>query len=141
MALGAGRKRIQGWIASLDKRLAAVEVDGEPAYILRDDLQGLAGTHPNAVVRLLPGYDQWVIGPGTADPHVVPRRRRTLLSRQASFVIIGGVVGATWSLTDDGVAIGWFGEGGSPPREALVEEVARLARILDRPLQMSVQNM
>lgn len=139
--LGAGRKRIQAWIASLDNRLAPVEVDGEHAYILRDHLEELAGTHPNAVVRMLPGYDQWVIGPGTADPHIVPPRRRTLLSRQASFVIVGGIVGATWSLTDDGVAIGWFGEGGSPPREALVEEVARLARILDRPLQMSVQNV
>jgi len=139
--LGAGRKRIQAWIASLDNRLAPVDVDGEPAYILRDDLEELAATQPNGVVRLLPGYDQWVLGPGTADPHVVPPRRRTLLSRQASFVIIGGVVGATWSLTDDGVGIGWFGEGGSPPREALAAEVARLARILDRPLQMSVQKV
>jgi hypothetical protein len=139
--LGAGRKRIQAWIASLGNRLAPVGVDGEPAFILRDHLEELARTHPNAVVRLLPGYDQWVLGPGTADAHVVAPRRRTLLSRQANFVIMGGVVRATWSLTDDGVAIGWFAEGGSPPREALAEEVARLARILDRPLQMSVQNV
>ena len=33
-------------------------------------------------MRLLPGYDQWVLGPGTADAHVVPPARRTLVSRR-----------------------------------------------------------
>jgi hypothetical protein len=136
--LGAGRRRIQAWIAGLGDRLAAIRVDGQPAYVLREQVEELAATPPNAVVRLLPGYDQWVLGPGTADAHVVPLRRRALVSRQANLVIVGGVVGATWSLTQDGVAIAWFAEGGSPPREALAEEVARLARILDRPLHMSV---
>ena len=137
--LGAGRKRIRSWIAGFGDRLAAVDIDGESAYVLREDLEELAATPATSALRLLPGYDQWVLGPGTADAHVVPSARRALVSRQANIVIVGGVVSGTWSLTDDHVIAAWFVEAGPPPREALAEEVARLATILDRPLQSTVQ--
>lgn len=137
--LGAGRKRIQSWIAGFGDRLTAVDVDGESAYVLREDLEELVATPPTTAVRLLPGHDQWVLGPGTADAHVVPPARRALVSRQANIVIVGGVVSGTWSLTQDQVVVAWFGEAGRPPREALAEEVGRLAVILDRPLRSTVQ--
>lgn len=137
--LGAGRKRIQSWIASLGDRLAVVDIDGEPAYILREDLDALAATPATTAVRLLPGHDQWVLGPGTADARVVPPARRALVSRKANLVIVGGVVSGTWSLSDDQAVVSWFPEAGPPPHEALAEEVARLAGILDRPLQPTVE--
>jgi Winged helix DNA-binding domain len=137
--LGAGRKRIQSWIAGFRDRLATVDIDGESAYILREDLEELAATPPNPAVRLLPGYDQWVLGPGTADAHIVPPGTRALVSRGANIVIVGGVVSGTWSLSHDRVAVSWFAEEGPPAGEALAEEVARLATILERPLQSSVQ--
>ena len=107
--------------------------------ILREDLEHLAATPATTAVRLLPGYDQWVLGPGTADAHVVPPARRTLVSRGANIVIAGGVVSGTWSVTGDQVVAAWFAEAGPPAREALAEEVARLAAILDRPLHSTVQ--
>jgi hypothetical protein len=138
--LGAGRKRIQSWIAGFGDRLAALDIDGESTYILREDLEDLAATPATTAVRLLPGYDQWVLGPGTADAHVVPPARRTLVSRKANLVIAGGVVSGTWSLADDQVVTAWFTEVGPPPAEgALAEEAGRLATILDRPLQPTVQ--
>lgn len=138
--LGAGRKRIQSWIAGFGDRLAALDIDGESTYILREDLEDLAATPATTAVRLLPGYDQWVLGPGTADAHVVPPARRTLVSRKANLVIAGGVVSGTWSLADDQVVTAWFTEVGPPPPEgALAEEAGRLATILDRPLQPTVQ--
>jgi hypothetical protein len=137
--LGAGRKRIQAWIAGFGDRLAPVEIDGETVHVMHDDLEELASTPPTTAVRLLPGYDQWVLGPGTADAHIVPPGRRRLISRQANIVTVGGVVSGTWSLTHDRVAIAWFAEGGPPREGALAEEVARLAAILDRPLQSSLQ--
>jgi hypothetical protein len=136
--LGAGRKRIQSWVMGLGDRLAAVDIDGQSAYILREDFDELAATPATTAVRLLPGYDQWVLGPGTADTHVVPAARRTLVSRGANIVIVGGVVSGTWSLADDHVVVAWFAEIAPPARDALVDEVARLATILDRPLQASV---
>lgn len=137
--LGAGRKRIQSWIASLGDRLAVVDIDGEPAHILREDLDALAATPATTAVRLLPGHDQWVLGPGTADARVVPPARRALVSRKANLVIVGGVVSGTWSLSDDQAVVSWFPEAGPPPHEGLAEEVARLAGILDRPLQPTVE--
>jgi hypothetical protein len=138
-SLGAGRKRIQSWIATLGARLAAVEIEGDSAYFLREHLDDLAATRASTSVRLLPGHDQWVLGPGTVDAHVVPPARRRLVSHQANLVIRGGVVSGTWTLADDVVVAAWFVEAGSPAREALAEEVARLATILERPLQLRVQ--
>ena len=136
--LGVARKRIRAWVAGFGDRLAALDIDGKPAYVLREDLEELAATQPSTAVRLLPGHDQWVLGPGTADAHVVPPGRRALVSRQADLVIVGGVVSGTWELAHDIVSVAWFAEGGPPPRNALADEVARLATILDLPLESSV---
>src|SRR5439155_19814735 len=117
--LGVGGKRLLSWIARLGDRLAAIDVDGEQAYIPSERLAELAAVSTSTAVRLLPRFDQWVLGPGTADHHVVPPARRSLLSRGAAIVIVGGAVSGTWSLRNDQVAIGWFTEAGSPPRQAL----------------------
>jgi hypothetical protein len=137
--LGAARKRIQAWFAGLEDRLAAVEIEGESAYVLREDLDGLAAATPTGAVRLLPVYDQWVLGPGTADPHVVPPARRQLVSRGANLVVAGGVVSGTWAQAGDEVSVAWFAEAGRAPKAALAEEVERLASILDRPLRARVE--
>jgi hypothetical protein len=108
--LGAGRKRILGWIAGFGDRLAAVDIDGEPAYVMRDDLDELAGTRPTASVRLLPGFDQWLFGPGTADHHIVRPGKRAVVNRGANVVTIGGVVSGTWAEADDRVRIVWFAD-------------------------------
>lgn len=137
----AGRKRAGSWMASLGDRLADVELDGTRAFVLREDLQELAATPQTLAVRLLPGYDQWVMGPGTADKHVVPPARRSLLSRQAPFVVAGGVVSGTWALSDHQVTVSWFAEAGRSPLPALEGEVARLATILDRELELTVRKV
>ena len=137
--LGAGRKRIQSWLADFGGRLAPVEIDGDSAYVRRDDLEELSSTPATTAVRLLPAYDQWVLGPGTADAHVVPPARRTVVTRGANIVIAGGVVSGTWSLKGHQVSVDWFAEADPPARETLAEEVARLATILDRPLESTIQ--
>jgi hypothetical protein len=137
--LGAGRKRIKSWILGFGDRLAAVDIDGETAHVLREDLEDLTTTRATTTAHLLPGYDQWVLGPGTADVHVVPPALRPLVSRQANIVIVGGVVSGTWSIPDDQVVVDWFAEARPPEREALADAVSRLAPLLDRPLQSGFQ--
>jgi winged helix DNA-binding protein len=129
--LGAGRKRIQTWVAGLGDRLAKVDLDGEPAWVLSEDLEDLAATAPSDAVRLLPGHDQWVLGPGTKDEHVVPPARRDLVTRKANLVIAGGVVSGTWTASGGRVVTQWFPEAGPPPEAALAEAVEQLAAILD----------
>jgi hypothetical protein len=135
----AGGKRVGSWMASLGDHVVDVELDGTRAFVLREDLRELAETSQTVAVRLLPGYDQWVMGPGTADRHIVPPARRSLLSRQAPFVVAGGVVSGTWALSDDQITVDWFAEAGRWPLRALDEEVARLATIMDRQLELEVQ--
>ena len=136
--LSAGRKRLQGWLAELGERLAAVDVEGETAYVVQDDVDELLATSASRAVRLLPGHDQWVIGPGTKDVHVTPPGRRDLVTRKANLVVAGGVVSGTWKATPDGVVVEWFGEAGRVPRTALAEEVDRVAAILGRPDRLTV---
>ena len=137
--LGAGRKRITAWIEGLEKRLAEVDVDGTSAWILHEDLDDLIGRRPSEALRLLPGHDQWVLGPGTADAHIVPSARRASVTRGDNVVIHGGVVRGTWSVRGGALAVTWFEEAGREPIAALAEEAERLSAILDRPLEWTVR--
>ena len=137
--LGAGRRRIQSWITALGDRLAVVELEGEPTYVMDEDLEGLSAATATTALRLLPGHDQWVLGPGTADAHVVPPSRRALVTRGANLVTTGGVVSGTWAVNGDQVTVAWFAEAGPAPQDALDQEVDRLATILGRPVRGDVR--
>jgi hypothetical protein len=127
---------------ALGDRLAEVDVDGAPAFVLREDLADLRGAEPSAAVRLLPGFDQYVLGPGTGDARVIPAERRPAVSRQGGWispvVVAGGAVRGTWELDADRVRVGWFAEAGRVPRRRLAAEVERLASIVGRPLSVDV---
>jgi len=134
-----GKRQLRTWFGTLEPRLAEVDVSGQQAYVLVEDLDELVSTSPTAAVRLLPGFDQYVLGPGTADGHVVPPSRRRAVSRQSGWispvVVVGGVVSGTWELDADHVRVSWFGEAGAPPRKALRAEVDRMSSILGRDLR------
>jgi len=133
----------RAWFAAVGKRLVEVEVGGEPALILADDVEELATAEPSDEVRLLPGFDQYVMGPGTDDRHILPAARRSAVSKQSGWiapvVLLGGVVRGTWELDGDAAHISWFREAGPAPRAALGAEVVRLASILARPLETDIQ--
>jgi hypothetical protein len=137
-----GKRRLRAFFDALGERLSAVDVDGERAFVLAEHLDDLASARPTKTIRLLGAFDQYVLGPGTGDAHVVPATRRALVSRQAGWispvVVAGGVVSGTWVLDGGKVRIAWFGEAGAPPRRALATEVARLASVLERELSTAV---
>jgi hypothetical protein len=138
----SGKARVRRWFESLGARLSPVDVGGHRAYILAQDLDELVATKPTRQVRLLPGFDQFVMGPGTADGHVVPARRRTAVSKQSGWiapvVLAGGTVKGTWQLAGDQLRVTWFKEAGAVPRTGLRTETKRLATILDRELRLEV---
>lgn len=136
--LGAGRRRIRSWLTALGDELTEVDLEGVDALVLSEDLDALHAAEPSAVVRLLPGHDQWVLGPGTADRHVVPPARRTLVTGGANLVVVGGVVSGTWRLSGDDITLTLFGEAGPLPRDALEDEVMRLGDVLERRLRHEV---
>ena len=143
--IGSGRigtRQVRSWFDSLGPRVAEVEVGGDPAYLLAGDIAGLRSTKPTRAVRFLPGFDQFVLGPGTSDGHVTPSARRAAVSRQSGWiapvVLAGGVVRGTWELDGDRAKVAWFTEAGAIPRAGLRSEVARLATIVGRDLELEV---
>jgi DNA glycosylase AlkZ-like len=127
-----GKRQLRSWFGELGERLAEVEVDG-------------ASARPTSAVRLLPGFDQYVLGPGTADGRVVPTPRRSAVSRQAGWispvVVVGGMVSGTWELDGDMVQIAWFKEAGKLPGKAVQAEVMRLSSILVRELRPKISRV
>ncbi|EAP99108.1 hypothetical protein JNB_03030 [Janibacter sp. HTCC2649] len=133
--LSAGRKRLGGWLDDLGDELVPVDLEGGLAYVARQDVDALEAATPSDVVRLLPGHDQWIMGPGTSDGHVTPPAHRDLMTRKANPVIDGGVVCGTWARARDAVTVTWLGPG-RRPEAALASEVDRLAELLGRDLTL-----
>jgi hypothetical protein len=136
------KRQIRTWFEALGDRLVEVDVEGERAFVLVEDVDELVATKPTKAVRLVGGFDQYVLGPGTDDGRVVPAARRSEVSKQSGWispvVIAGGVVCGTWELDDERAAITWFEEAGRPPRRALQDEVTRLSAIVGRPLGATI---
>jgi hypothetical protein len=128
------KRSLKTWFAALDDRVVEVDVDGAQSYVRTEDLDELAAARPTKALRLLPGFDQWVLGPGTDDPRVVAPARRAAVSRQAGWispvVLMGGVVAGTWELNGSTARVSWFREAGTPPKRSLGLEVSRLSRIM-----------
>jgi hypothetical protein len=135
-------RQIRKWFEALGDRLAEIDVEGDRRYVLSEDLDEIASARPTATVRLLPGFDQYVLGPGTEDGHVLSPKRRTAVSKPsgwiAPIVVAGGVVRGTWGVDGDDLRVGWFKEMGKPPRTRIDEEVERLSTVLGRTLRSRI---
>ena len=123
------RATLRRWFAELTDAgtLSPVEVrdpDGGAVtlHARTRDLDALCGPGadpPGDEVRLLPAFDQWILGPGTKDPHVVPAAHRRDVSRAAGWiapvVLRDARVVGTWEAATDGPAITLFpGESALP---------------------------
>ncbi len=119
------------WIAALGGEVVRVEVDGAPALALARDLDDLAATRPTDLVRLLPAFDQYVLGAGTGNPWIVDPSRRGAVSRAGGWispvVLAGGAVAGTWSQDGGALAAELFSErADTVDRDALIAESRRL---------------
>ncbi len=138
--LSAGRRRLDGWIGDVTgDRVVEIQVDGSPMLHLREHLASLAAADPEPDdVILLPGYDQWVLGPGTADHRIVPVARRPAVTRGANVALLAGQVAATWKIDREMLAVSWFAEAGRPPGAEVEAEVERLSSLMDRDLTLAI---
>lgn len=146
--LSVPRRRLRAWVAELGDQVTAVMLDGEPRLVRSADLtqmRAAGGTtdYSSAVVRLLPAYDPWTLGPGTADALVVPPARRALATRGSPLVIRDGVVAGAWRRVRERgrtrIVVTWFAESGAAPEAALAAEVARLGRALGETSELELE--
>ena len=124
------KARLRGWFAELGHAVTEVDVEGTTAYLRAEDVDEVAATKRSTAVRLLPAFDQYVLGPGTSDPNVVPQAHRADVSRAAGWispvVVSRGRVAGTWK-ADDEIEVDLFEA--RVPTAKLATEVARLRRL------------
>lgn len=108
---------------------AAAALDGR-TLTRAADVDGIAAARPDDAIRLLPAFDQWVLGPGTKDTTIVPADRRASISRAAGWIspVVerrGRVVG-TWEAREGEPAVDLWPESPPVPADALDAERARV---------------
>jgi DNA glycosylase AlkZ-like len=133
--------------ATLGEEVASVRVVGRPLLALRSDLDELAAApdpatwEPEPPVRLLPGFDTFVLGHADRD-HLVPPERKPLVYRTAGWVsptiLAGGAVVGTWEHRVEGadlaVRLSPFDRLSRGARAAAEAEARRLAAFFGRRL-------
>jgi len=128
------RATLRGWFTSLvaSGEITAVTVEGVPAYARSADVDDIGTAEPMPDVRLLPAFDQFVLGPGTKDEQIIAPHRRAEISRAAGWispvVVAGGRVAGVWERGGTGVTVTLFPEAGEVPATELAAEVARIEK-------------
>ncbi|WP_141583119.1 winged helix DNA-binding domain-containing protein [Actinomadura sp. WMMA1423] len=125
------KKDVRAWFAAAEEGLATVEVEGAPMHVLGEHVDELLDTEPSTSVRLLGGFDQYILGAGTGATYLVPAEHRGRVSRAAGWispvVLYGGRVAGVWDPAGGEVAVTPFED---IPATPLKEEVNRVAPLL-----------
>ncbi|WP_316574804.1 winged helix DNA-binding domain-containing protein [Nocardia canadensis] len=118
---------VRGWFAALGDALTEVDVEGRRGWIPTELADELADARLDGAVHLLGPFDQYVLGPGTADTALLPAEHRAKVSRTAGWisplVVVDGRIAGTWDRVDGEVVVSMF-DGGQLPARALSSAVA-----------------
>ncbi|NUT32726.1 MAG: winged helix DNA-binding domain-containing protein [Hamadaea sp.] len=135
---------LKRWSAALvaDGVLAPVEVDGEPLFALASEVDALGSAKPFDEVRLLPAFDQYVLGPGTSDTRLIAADRRAAISKAGGWisavVVHRGRVAGVWETGDDVLDVTLFQEAGTVPRAEIEAEADRIGAHLGTTPKVTV---
>jgi winged helix DNA-binding protein len=141
---GGGVATARRWIASLGEEAAAVEVDGAPAWMLAKGAREARELVPAKSVRLLPGFDQYVIAASRHAEHLLPGDLRSRVYRPQGWVspvlLVNGRMDGTWRHEIKGsrvqVTVEPFAKAPAWVRRGAGEEAERLAAFLGCGLQL-----
>lgn len=133
-------------LASLDDETMQIRIAGEskPYTVLAADVDTLLSAAPSATVRLLPGFDQYVVNAPRGIEAILPGERKLEVYRPQGWisatVIVGGRIGGTWThdlkpkvLT---VEIAPFSSFSRTVKDEIEAEANRLATFFDRSLDL-----
>jgi hypothetical protein len=135
LARGALRKTdVRRWFADLGDALTEVHVEGEQLWIRTADADSLASAEPTDMIRLLPGFDQYVMGVGTDDTHTIPAEHRNDVSKTSGWiapvVVDAGRVVGVWDSDDASASVTLFPEARKISQDALRAELGHLTTLL-----------
>jgi uncharacterized protein YcaQ len=93
--------RTEAVIRSLGDEVVTLDVEGTPAWALAEHVDAIRSTNPARSVRLLPGFDQYVIGSTKHSDRLMPGDFRDRVHRQAGWVspvlAVDGRIEGVWS--------------------------------------------
>jgi uncharacterized protein YcaQ len=133
------------WIEALGDEVAEVDVEGSPGWMLAADVTAAASAAPAGVVRLLGGFDHYVVAaPRDADA-VLPAAQRERVYRPQAWLspvlLVDGRIAGVWSRERKGDALGVtvepFGRAGKDVKAGAEAEAERLAAFLGGKLSLS----
>ena len=132
---------VRSWFDRLADELVTVDVEGDRLYALASDLPALRRARPHDTLRLVPNFDQYLLGAGSGSSAFVPAAQKARVSRTAGWisplVLRGGRVAGVWELEREAgrIDVEAFER---VPRPALADEAAHLGRFLGRDLSVRV---
>jgi Winged helix DNA-binding domain len=97
---GGGVATAREWIAALGDEVSPVDLEGTPAWMLAADARKLLRLPPPRSVRLLPGFDQYVVGASCHASHLLPGDLRQRVYRPQGWIspvlLVNGRMDGTW---------------------------------------------
>lgn len=140
---GGAVATIKKWMALLGDEVSAVEIEGEKAWMLAADQRVIRDVCPRSV-RLLPAFDQYVIGASRHAEHLLPAGLRSRVYRPQGWVspvlLINGKMEGVWRHEIKGdrveIEIEPFAKIPAPVRRVAEKEAERLGQFLERRLNL-----
>jgi len=126
------------WIKALGDEVTEVDVEGRREWMLADDVAVAESAEPAGVVRLLGGFDHYVVGaPRDAEAVLAPERRDRVYRPQgwlSPVLLVDGRIAGVWSHEVAGgrvaVDVEPFERIGADVKAAVETEAERLAEFL-----------
>lgn len=142
---GPSATRVEQLVRTLGDEVTPVDVEGTRSWALASHARAIAGHEPVRSVRLLPTFDQYVIGSTAHSRALMPGEFRERVHRQAGWVspvlTVDGRIEGVWSHARSGkrvsVAIDPFVRQAAWVRKGAEAEAERLASFLDAELSFT----
>jgi len=142
---GGGKTTARQWIGALGDEVSPVEVNGEQAWMLAADSREAAELSPPRSVRLIPAFDQYVIGASRHAERLLVGGSRSRVYRPQGWIspvlLVNGFMQGVWRYEIKSsrveVIIEPFLKAPSWVRRGAKDEAERLASFLGCKLKLS----
>jgi uncharacterized protein YcaQ len=131
------------WIEALGDEVEEVDVEGGKGWMLAEDVDNAANTEPTGTVRLLPGFDHYVVAAPRKAEAVLETQHRDRVYRPQGWLsptlVVDGRIEGVWSLEGNTLLIEPFKRATKHVKAGIENEVEKLASFYDLTLDLSLR--